>query len=241
MRVEAGRELFDPQLRQPCRKVLDSLQGHWPGLVRFIDDPRTAMDNAASERAVRGPPLARKSFYGSGSSWSGRLATATFSLLATRARRNLHPRRWLTWYLESRATAGGRVPEDIQPRLPWNLSDERRAASAVQTTSPAASSLHLPSPPPVGANPLLGNSRADGLDEASLLTMAVNGSSEVERRRVKLPTSALRKHPSQPDFSTLKPLLPASLRQSPTVCKPLHRKAVFCGLLPYFGAYARTV
>lgn len=138
MHTEAVRELSDPKLRQPCRKVLESLQEHWAGLVRFVEDPRIPMDNNASERAGRGPAVARKNFYGSGSLWSGRLAVAMFSLLATLARWKINPRLWLTWYLESCAAAGGRAPQDIQPFLPWNLSAERRAALALRATKPAA-------------------------------------------------------------------------------------------------------
>lgn len=137
MRVGAVEELSDPKLRQPCRKVLESLQEHWTGLTRFVDDPRIPMDNNASERVGRGPAVARKNFYGSGSLWSGRLAAAMFSLLATLAYWNVNPRLWLTWYLESCAAAGGKAPEDIQPFLPWNLSTERRAALAVRTTPPS--------------------------------------------------------------------------------------------------------
>jgi hypothetical protein len=66
------------------------------------------------------------------------LAAAMFSLLATLAHWNLHPRGWLTWYLESGAASGGKTPEDIQPFLPWNLSAEGRAALAMPTTTPAA-------------------------------------------------------------------------------------------------------
>jgi transposase len=135
MRVQAVEELFDPRLRQPCRKVLESLQEHWTGLTRFVADPRIPMDNNASERAGRGPAVARKNFYGSGSLWSGRLAAAMFSLLATLAHWNVNPRLWLTWYLESCAAAGGKTPENIQPFLPWNLSTERRVALAVRTAS----------------------------------------------------------------------------------------------------------
>jgi transposase len=138
MRVQAVDELSDLQLRQPCRKVLDSLQEHWMGLIRFVDDPRIPLDNNASERAGRGPAVARKNFYGSGSLWSGRLAAAMFSLFATLIGWKLNPRLWLTWYLESCAVAGGKAPQDIQPFLPWNLSDERRAALAMQATTPAA-------------------------------------------------------------------------------------------------------
>ena len=130
-------ELSDPKLRQPCRKVLESLQEHWTGLIRFVDDPRIPMDNNASERAGRGPAVARKNFYGSGSLWSGRLAAAMFSLFATLAHWKINPRQWLTWYLESCAAAGGKTPEDIQPFLPWNLSAERRATLVVRTTTPS--------------------------------------------------------------------------------------------------------
>jgi transposase len=138
MHAAAVRELSDPKLRQPCRKVLESLQEHWAGLVRFVEDPRIPMDNNASERSGRGPAVARKNFYGSGSLWSGRLAVAMFSLFATLARWKINPRLWLTWYLESCAAVGGRAPQDIQPFLPWNLSAERRAALALRATHPPA-------------------------------------------------------------------------------------------------------
>jgi transposase len=137
MRVQAVTELSDSKLRQPCRKVLESLQEHWTGLHRFVDDPRIPMDNNASERAGRGPAVARKNFYGSGSLWSGRLAAAMFSLLATLAHWKINPRLWLTWYLENCAAASGKAPEDIQQFLPWNLSSERRVALAEQATSPS--------------------------------------------------------------------------------------------------------
>jgi transposase len=138
MRAQAIEELSDRKLRQPCRKVLESLQEHWTGLIRFVDNPRVPLDNNASERAGRGPAVARKNFYGSGSLWSGQLAAAMFSLLATLAHWNLNPRLWLTWYLESCATAAGRAPDDIQQFLPWNLSADRRAALALRSANPVA-------------------------------------------------------------------------------------------------------
>jgi transposase len=120
-------ELADPSLREPCRKVLTSLQEHWAGLIRFVDDPRIPMDNNISERRLRGPALGRKNFYGSGALWSGRLAAMLFSILATLKLWQLNPRFWLRWYLDSCAAAGGKAPSDIQPFLPWNLSPEKRA------------------------------------------------------------------------------------------------------------------
>jgi len=137
MRAEAVKELSDPKLRQPCRKVLESLQEHREGLTRFVDDPRIPMDNNASERAGRGPAVARKNFYGSGSLWSGRLAAMMFSLSATLAHWGLNPRRWLTWSLESCAAAGGKAPDNIQQFLPWNLSTQRRVTLGPPASTPS--------------------------------------------------------------------------------------------------------
>jgi len=135
MRVQAVEELSNAKLRQPCRKVLESLQEHWSGLTRFVDDPHIPMDNNASERAGRGAAVARKNFYGSGSLWSGRLAAMMFSLLATLSHWKINPRLWLMWYLKSCAEADGKAPADIQPFLPWNLSPERLAALAERAPS----------------------------------------------------------------------------------------------------------
>jgi len=121
-------ELADPKLREPCRKALTSLLDHWSGLTVFLDDPRIPLDNNFAERLMRHPALGRKNYYGSGAEWAGRLATMMFSILATLKLWKINPRLWLSWYLESCAAAGGKVPGDIQPFLPWNLSDERRAA-----------------------------------------------------------------------------------------------------------------
>ena len=130
MPTTAAEQLADPKLRLPCRKVLVSLQTHWTGLTRFVDDARIPMDNNASERSLRGAALGRKNYYGSGAIWSGQLAIMLFSLFATLQKWNLNPRRWLRWYLDTCAATGGKVPSDIQPFLPWNLSDDQRQIMA---------------------------------------------------------------------------------------------------------------
>src|SRR4051812_22340058 len=126
MKAQREAELAREDLPTPCRRVLESLGAHWVGLTRFVDDPRIPMDNNTSERRARGPAVARKNFYGSGSLWSGQLAAAAFSIFATLALWGLNPRNWLTWYFERCAAAGGEAPEDIRPFLPWNLSPEER-------------------------------------------------------------------------------------------------------------------
>ncbi len=48
-----GRELAEPKLRQPQRKVLTSLRNHWSGLTLFVDHPDVPMDNNEAERRER--------------------------------------------------------------------------------------------------------------------------------------------------------------------------------------------
>jgi transposase len=127
LRQQLDTELADPAIRAPARKVLTSLQEHWSGLTQFVDDPRIPMDNNLSERRLRGPALGRKNYYGSGALWSGRLAATLFSILATLKLWQINPRLWLNWYLQSCAEAGSQVPDNIEPFLPWNLSEDMRA------------------------------------------------------------------------------------------------------------------
>jgi transposase len=130
MKTQAVEQLADVELRLPCRKVLVSLQEHWTGLTRFVEDARIPMDNNASERSLRGPALGRKNYYGSGTEWSGQLAMMLFSVFATLNKWDINPRHWLRWYLDACAVAGGQAPSDIQPFLPWNMSEEQRRTMA---------------------------------------------------------------------------------------------------------------
>ena len=127
MKAGMETELARADLATPCRKALESLQAHWEGLTRFLDDPRIPMDNNRSERRARGPEVARKKFYGSGSLWSGQQAAAMFSIFATMSMWKLNPRTWLMWYFEHCAAAGGKVPAEIEPFLPWNLDAAKRS------------------------------------------------------------------------------------------------------------------
>jgi transposase len=131
MQAQADAELTDPKLPTACRKVLASLQEHWTGLTRFLDDLRIPLDNNASERQARGPALGRKNYYGSGALWSGRLAAMLFSLFATLAMAKINSRTWLTWFLESCAENSGQVPAEIHQFLPWEMAEEKRRGLAI--------------------------------------------------------------------------------------------------------------
>ena len=130
MQTQAASELAqDKSLREPCRKVLLSLQAHWQGLTRFVDDLRLPLDNNRSERAMRRVGLGRKNYSGSTSAWSGTLAAVMFSIIATLSLHGLNPRQWLTWYLQS--CPGCQAPPDVSPYLPWNLTPEQRSKLAL--------------------------------------------------------------------------------------------------------------
>jgi transposase len=127
LRLRCDQELAPSTLRQPQRKVLTSLQEHWPGLTLFVDHPEVPMDNNRAERLERGPVVGRKNFYGSGALWSGRLAAMLFSLFQTVQLWGLDVSKWLTTYLTACAQAKGQPPPDPQRYLPWNMTPEERA------------------------------------------------------------------------------------------------------------------
>ena len=110
------RELAGGQLAGEPEKILQSMRRHWPGLTVFVDHPHVPMDNNAAERANRPLAVARKNFYGSGSEWSGELACACFTILATLRQQGICPRRYFQAYLEACARQGAGL------RPPWKSS-----------------------------------------------------------------------------------------------------------------------
>ena len=76
-------ELGQRRLPLARKKVLTSLERHWEGLTLFVEHPEVPIDNNPAERALRGPVVGRKNYYGSGALWSGTLAAALFSLFGT--------------------------------------------------------------------------------------------------------------------------------------------------------------
>ena len=118
--------LQDKQLATPKRKLLESLQDHWPGLTLFLEHPQVAMDNNTAERAIRNPVTGRKNYYGSGRIWSATLAAVMFTTLQTILLWGINPRHWLYSFLSSCADNGGQAPLDLSPFLPWEMDEERK-------------------------------------------------------------------------------------------------------------------
>jgi transposase len=128
MADDRERELGDPTLHPAQRKALESLRNHWGGLTLFVSNPAVPMDNNEAERRLRNPVMGRKSYYGSGSLWSGRLAASSFTIFQTCLLNHINPHKFMLDYFEACAKNGGLAPRDIESFLPWNLTAERKAA-----------------------------------------------------------------------------------------------------------------
>jgi transposase len=120
--------LSDITLALPAAKVLKSMTAHWDGLTVFVSHPWVPMDNNVAERDMRPPVVGRKNFYGSGSEWSGQLASTMYSVLMTLKLWGLNARTWLTAYLQACADNGNQAPEDISKFLPWSMDATKLAA-----------------------------------------------------------------------------------------------------------------
>ena len=129
-KVAAFRQQLDDQLKQierltPAKSVLISLNNHWEGLTIFVDRPDIPMDNNKAERGLRNPVIGRKTYYGSGSVWSGELAVVMFTIFSTLNLWKLNTHIWLLAYFQECAVASG-TPASIEKFLPWNMTDKQK-------------------------------------------------------------------------------------------------------------------
>ncbi|HEX3305178.1 MAG TPA: transposase [Streptosporangiaceae bacterium] len=111
-------------------KVLATLDREWEGLARHREFPELPLDNNGAERALRGPVVGRKNFYGSGSTVSAELASRVWTIIATVERAGLNPLVYLRAYLDQCAQAGGTPPTGaaLDRFLPWATNPDDRAA-----------------------------------------------------------------------------------------------------------------
>lgn len=116
----------EPTLPKAAKKLLVSLENHWSGLTVFVERPEIPMDNNQAERGLRPCVLGRKNYYGSGAVWSGQLAISLYSIVETLKRWKLNPHTWLLAYFQACASLGGKVPENVEAFLPWNMTEEQR-------------------------------------------------------------------------------------------------------------------
>lgn len=148
-REEAAR----PGLHPAAAKVLATLDREWEGLARHKEFPELPLDNNTAERALRGPVVGRKNYYGSGSVASADLASAAWTITATAAMAKISPLAYLRDYLDACAQAGGRAPEGpaLARFFPWAAAGADLAAwrpGRPDTTEAAAGVLAGTGPAP---------------------------------------------------------------------------------------------
>ena len=129
--AERKAQTSHPDLLHPAAaKVLATLDREWDGLTRHCEFPELPLDNNTAERALRGPVVGRKNYYGSGSVVSAQLASRVWTITATAQRAGLNPLTYLRAYLDACAHTGGKAPhgEALTRFLPWAASAADLAA-----------------------------------------------------------------------------------------------------------------
>lgn len=81
--------------KSPLAKAISYMGDLWPGLLRFLDDSRLALDNNATERALRGVVLGRKNHYGSRSERGTEVAALFYSVIESAKLAGVDPDRFL--------------------------------------------------------------------------------------------------------------------------------------------------
>src|SRR5881296_1476082 len=76
-------------------KATAYMLGLWPGLTRFLDDPRIPLDNNATERGLRGIVVGRKNHYGSRSKRGTEVAALFYSLMESAKLCGVEPKAYL--------------------------------------------------------------------------------------------------------------------------------------------------
>ena len=107
-------------------RALGALLSHRASLSRFVADPRIPLDSNLSERVLRGPVIARYTSFGSGGPDGARAAGLLFGVLATVRMAGLNPYTWMLDWLAACARHGNQAPQQLDPWLPWRLSEQRR-------------------------------------------------------------------------------------------------------------------
>lgn len=101
-------------------KAITYADGLWPGLVRFLDDPRIPLDNNGAERALRGVVVGRKNHYGSRSRRGTEVAALFYSLLESAKLAGIEPAGYLAEATRRAIATPGTVtlPRDLRLRDP---------------------------------------------------------------------------------------------------------------------------
>lgn len=119
---KADKQRENKKLPEPCRKVLESLDRHWNGLVTFVEHATVPMDNNTAERGLRGGAVGRKNYYGSGSVESAEFTAIMFTIIQTLLIWKINPQAWFRSFFDF---IGGDWDKNFEDWLPWNMPLEQ--------------------------------------------------------------------------------------------------------------------
>ena len=109
-------------------KAFGYLANQWVALTRFVEDERLNIDNNRAERHIRPIANGRKVWLFARSEQGAHASAAWYSIVETAKANDLEPYHYLRWlfaelprYLENGL--------ELDPLLPWNVSDEKIRAS----------------------------------------------------------------------------------------------------------------
>ena len=124
--AQAERELAALPDKAREAKVLRSLLNHREGLCVFVDRPLVPLDNNTAERILRDPVIGRLLSHGSDSVKGAEFTATLYSVVGTLSMNGIDALRWLEAWLTACAENGRQPPDDLEPWLPWTMSEERR-------------------------------------------------------------------------------------------------------------------
>jgi transposase len=105
--------------KSPLGEAMQYTRGQWAALMRFLEDSRLALDNNASENALRKVALGRKNHLFVGNDEAGENLAGLYSLLATCEANGVNPVEYLADVLVRVNTHPASRLEELLPHL-WN-------------------------------------------------------------------------------------------------------------------------
>ena len=124
--AHAGAELAALPKHAREGKALRSLLNHREGLCVFVDHPQVPLTNNLAERILRAPAIGRGLSFGSDSEKGAEFTAMMYSVIGTLSMNGIDVLRWLEAWLKACAENGRQPPEDLEPWLPWSMSEKRK-------------------------------------------------------------------------------------------------------------------
>ncbi|WP_110031723.1 IS66 family transposase [Hoeflea marina] len=111
----------------PVAEAIDYMLKRWDGFTSFLDDGRICLTNNASERALRGFALGRKSWLFAGSDRGADRAAFMATLIMSAKLNDIDPQAWLADVL---ARIADTPVSRLEQLLPWNWAPKTLNARA---------------------------------------------------------------------------------------------------------------